>query len=458
MSAKQRKTKPKRRAPGGISITRRGEKYEATYNIPKNQLPEGSTRKRITAWGDSEANATAALIPKLKSTRTGKDVEVISGIKFETKKGTNPRYYWESTAHYASLMSGISETMCLAEWAEDWYFNWIGESVQDSTRKVYKGHIDNYILPFIGGYPMEYLSPRVIKDLWWTPLKNLKKKDKDGFDTSEPLLGNSARSNIYKTLKMLLITANDRMGTRVSLTANLIEIPKVKRPESDRDVKLAAERLRNIFIDNPDRTDPLWSLFALSLIGLRQGERLAIRVQDVDFSDPEDPVIHIHQQLAFSKEEGGWYLKNRTKNGEPRVVPLWGVFLDAVEDRLEMRTKWEASDAWNPDPKYADLLFLQEDGSLWTRRQDTPAWHEFVGGGIRGHLARHVTGLLLAEEEIGLEVAGVLLGHLSDAYRYYYRIASTRVARKELRRIAPRSVGVVKVTSMAQKPRSINLK
>ena len=102
MSAKQRKTKPKRRAPGGISITRRGEKYEATYNIPKNQLPEGSTRKRITAWGDSEANATAALIPKLKSTRTGKDVEVISGIKFETKKGTNPRYYWESNGVFKS--------------------------------------------------------------------------------------------------------------------------------------------------------------------------------------------------------------------------------------------------------------------------------------------------------------------------------------------------------------------
>ena len=48
-------------------MTMRGNKYEATYNIPKAQLPEGAPRIRITAHGDSEQAATAALLAKLQA-------------------------------------------------------------------------------------------------------------------------------------------------------------------------------------------------------------------------------------------------------------------------------------------------------------------------------------------------------------------------------------------------------
>ena len=64
MSTKKSAEKEKRRSPGGIGITRRAGKFEATYSIPRSELPEGSPRKRITAWGDSEASAIAALMKK----------------------------------------------------------------------------------------------------------------------------------------------------------------------------------------------------------------------------------------------------------------------------------------------------------------------------------------------------------------------------------------------------------
>ena len=142
--------------------------------------------------------------------------------------------------------------------------------------------------------------------------------------------------------------------------------------------------------------------------------------------------------MSFLKSQGGWYIKNATKNGEPRTVPLWGVFLEAVETQLALRKQWSKRKDWNPDPAFADLLFLQPGGKVWTRRQDTPAWHEFVGPGIRGHLARHVTGLILAEEGISIEGAKYLLGHRTDLYAEYYRIESSTERRKELLGIAPR--------------------
>lgn len=450
MSTNESNSENKRRSPGGIGITRRGDKYEATYSIPKSQLPPSSARKRITAWGDSERRATVALMEKLQasSVALAQPMNPSAEQEEELRKILGSDGVLKEGEYIERPRMDLGPT--LRQWVEEWEENWMKSSIQESTRNIYFGHINTYILPLIGHRHLQELSAKVLKKEWWDVIGQMR-KEKDGVLTDEPLLGNSALANIYKTLRMLLVTAHHKHDTRVSLTESLIEMPKHARPESDREVKKAAAKLREIFIDNPDRDDPRWSLFALSLIGLRQGERLAISVGDIDLSDKEDPVIYINNQLAFLTSEGGWYLKDATKNGEPRAVPLWGVFLEAVEAQLAWRKKWERQRDWNPEPAFADLLFLQPGGKLWTRRQDTPAWHEFVGPGIRGHLARHVTGHILAEEGIGIESAKLLLGHKSDVYAHYYRIASTREAGRELRNIVPRKNEDAKVTPIKRK-------
>jgi integrase len=437
MTTTKSKETSKRRSPGGIGITKRGDKYEATYNIPKSQLPSGSPRKRITVQGETEAAATAALLEKLQAPAL-----LSKKQEEEMRKRLGSDGILREGEYQKSDQSHKGPT--LAQWVEEWTTDYIHEDLQESTKKIYFGHINTYILPYVGKRYINDLTTKVLKREWWNPITQLKKIDKDGELTDEPLLGPSVRANIYKTMRMLLITAYHKHGTNVSLSTLLMPIPRTSRPESDQEVKVAAEKLRKLFIDEPNKEDPRWSLFALSLLGLRQGERLAIRVSDIDLSDEDDPVIYIHQQLDFLKERGGWYLKDVTKNGEPRAIPLWGIFLEAVEKQLELRKEWAKSKEWKPEPLFADLLFLQPGGKLWTRRQDTPAWHEYVGPGIRGHLARHITGHILAEEGIGLESAKLLLGHKSDVYAYYYRIASTREAGRELRAIQPRAPKPVK--------------
>ena len=432
MSTKKITEPSKRRSPGGIGITKRADKYEATYSIPRSQLPEGSPRRRITAWGESERAATAALMEKLQAPA------ILSKKQEEEMRKQFGRDGVLEAGEYQEPDRG-DEGPTLAQWVEEWKVDYIHDDLEESTKKIYFHHLNTYILPFIGERHLNDLSAKVLKREWWDVITQMRKVDKNGEPTERPLLGPSARANVYKTLRQVLITAYHKHRTRVALSPRLIPIPKTSRPESDQEVKIAADKLRKIFIDEPDKEDPRWSLFALSLMGLRQGERLAIRVSDIDLSDSEDPVIYIHRQLDFLKERGGWYLKDVTKNGEPRAVPLWGVFLEAVEKQLALRKKWSKRKDWNPKPQFADLLYLQPGGKLWTRRQDTPAWHEFVGKGIRGHLARHATGYILAEEGIGLESAKLLLGHKSDVYAYYYRIASTREAGRELRTIKPRT-------------------
>ena len=445
MSAEDSENESKRRSPGGIGITHRGDKYEATYNVPKHQLPEGSARKRITAWGETEASATAALIEKLQNLSSSKDARQnpTKRQEAELQKILGADGILRGDEHLEGSNRDLGPT--LAEWVEEWKYNWMHQSLQESTKNRYFGRINTYVLPFLGHRHLNELSTRVLNDEWWVKICDLLKLDENGKPTDKPLLGNSARANVYKVLRMLLITAYHKHGTRVGLTEHLIEMPKHSRPESDREVKEAAAKLRKLFIDNPDKEDPMWSLFALSLLGLRQGERLALRVSDIDLSDKDDPVIYINRQLDFLTSQGGYYLKDITKNGEPRVIPLWGIFLEAVETRLALRKKWMRSKDWNPDPKFADLLFLQPNGKLWHGKLDTQAWHKYVPG-MRGHLARHVTGHILADEGIGLETAGMLLGHKSYAWAHYYRVASTREARRELRNIGARGRGEATIT------------
>jgi hypothetical protein len=52
---------------------------------------------------------------------------------------------------------------------------------------------------------------------------------------------------------------------------------------------------------------------------------------------------------------------------------------------------------------------------------------------MRGHLARHITGHILAKSDISTETAKQILGHESDAYMHYYRVVSSEMASKELK-------------------------
>ena len=388
---------------GGIGFTRRGDRIEATYNIPASELPEGVKRKRITAHGLTEDEAQRKLLAKLAASRI------------------SPPIVHQLTS---------SEGQTVSNWLDEWIDDYARYRVQESTLNIYLGHINHYIKPYIGHLPLEKITIRELKQLWWDKIRALKKLDSQGNETDKPLLGAFTLNNVYKTLKMAFDAAKDKYDVRITVSTRFFPLPTVARPETDREVSDGAAKLRKLFYQDLEKTNPLWTHFLFVLLGLRQAERLGLQVKSVVLDDGE-PRLEIFQQLDFSVSQGGWYLKDTTKNGQPREVPLWGEFLEAAKLRLELRDKWSKQPDWNPDPKFADLLFLGEGGKLITRRQDTPMWHS-LGVEMRGHLARHITGHLLAEDGISEETAKKILGHKSDAYMHYYRVVSTAAAGREL--------------------------
>lgn len=381
---------------GGISFTRRGDKIEATFNIPKADLPEGVKRKRITAWGSTEKEAQKNLLSKLASYKLKSKPPAMTQVGGRTLSG----------------------------WLDEWMNDYVSERVQESTLLVYKGHIENYIKPYLGDKLLEKLTIAQIKKEWWDKIRALKKTDRDGNPTDEPLLKPFALANVFKTFRMAMKAARHKYNVQIEVSEDFFALPQRRRPESNREIEEQSDLIQTIFYEELDHDDPRWSQFMLALLGLRQGERLGLSVNDV-ILEGSNPRLLISNQLAFLKSQGGWYIKDATKNGEPREVPIRREFKEAVEKRLELREKWSKEPDWNPDPKFADLLFLLPGGKLLTRRQDTPMWHELVGD-TRGHLARHVAGHLLIRNGIDAEMAQVILGHQSDVYARYYRAPSSQ--------------------------------
>jgi hypothetical protein len=317
----------------------------------------------------------------------------------------------------------------LGEWLDEWIEDYVRYNVQESTLEIYKGHIEHHIKPYVGHLVLETLTPRELKVLWWEKIQSLRKTVK-GELTDKPLLGTSALHNVARTMRMALNAASDKYGVKNRFTGTLFKLKRPTQPESTREIAAAVQKIIRIFYHELDHEDPRRIQFMLALLGIRQGERLGLEVRSVLINGASSALL-IYNQLAFLKSKGGQYLKDSTKNGHPRGVPLFGEFLEAVELQLERRKEWSERPDWNPDPRFKDLLFLQPGGKLLNRKKDNEMWHS-LGLDLRGHAARHATAQILADQNVSPATAKVILGHKSDVLHVYYSRLSMTAANREL--------------------------
>jgi integrase len=420
----------KRRPKGTGSVYKRGDVWEAAYTIPKAQRAPGASARPITKQGPTEAKALANLMAHLRT--LGVALPVIAGSG-STSQTLEERYGSEPThriTNHDPNAPGHSYT--LEAWANEWLRDYTGH-VDEETRVRYEGHIRNHILPHLGQLTLDRLSAIVLIEDWWKVIKK-KRKVVRGVTTDKPLLNDPGLSAVYKTMRLVLKAAEDKIHVRNRLSARLIHPPhQGRRPETDREIEVMTKRLTDVFYREMNRDDPRWSFFLFALLGLRQGERLALSVDSIDLT-PGKERLHISKQVAW-KTGTGWVLKNSTKNGDVRTVPLFDEFLEAAVLLVDRHKRLTQSPQWvsNPDPAFASLLLQGDRGEVRHRKIDAKEWKEIIGSDERGHIARHATGQLLAEKGIAPDVAKILLGWRSDAYAHYYRTISIAFAGRALR-------------------------
>jgi integrase len=408
-------------ATGQVALDRRGQRiskydyWQATFEVPAEDLPEGVTRRRITGNGTSQTAALRALRENIDA--------------FYARKRSGEPLYRVPRKRGAVRLT-------VNDLFDEWLKHKADEAVSTTVLRKYRGMYEQHIKNEIGGVFLDKITSAQLNQLLNSTLLGKRKTGHDGRPIpGTQLLSAYARLNIWKVLRMCFLWGQrtDRFAGR-SNPMMLVRMPKVTKRAIDIDarVKDADIVLRHLHENRPE----LLCQMGFQLLGLRQSERLGLRTSDVWGLGTDHPKLTVRGQLARHETEDieslglpRWYWKDKTKTGVERTIPLAEPFLTYLTDHLQRReanSKKPGYKQWD-DPNLASLLFLTERGNIIEKSRDGATWKQVCKeAGVEPfpqHINRFVTAAKLAELDppVPANVVRAILGHESEAIGYYYQ-------------------------------------
>lgn len=198
------------------------------------------------------------------------------------------------------------------EWLHDWLELYEKESVKPRTYKQYTDVIDDRLIPALGEYEMEELTPLVLQRYIVELSQSGNKR------TGRGLAPNSVNSII------LVLHSSLSMAYILGLTKEL-HIDKIKRPKTSEKAvesftKEEQKRIEQAVL--ADKRDKMFGIILCLYTGLRIGELLALEWSDIDFSKAE---LSVTKTCYDGQDESG---KSCRITGAPktesskRTIPL----------------------------------------------------------------------------------------------------------------------------------------
>jgi integrase len=311
----------------------------------------------------------------------------------------------------------------LAQLFAEWNTNNERGAVSETVAGKYEGYFRNHILPHFGERRLSQLTEDDFNILFYEILVQKCRPPRDGQKKGDPLLGGTARRNIFSALSSCL-RYGVRKGYLPKSPMDAMTLPR--RSTKKVDVEKFAEHASTLLAELAKSKDPNYCRWLFQFLGLRRAERLGLRWSSFFDAGDDQASLVVDSQLARREDGSGWYIKSDTKNYHARTISVPEPFLSALRKHRAQQEKWKKLDTWKPKEEFADLIFLQPNGAIITLNRDNDEWHDVLAKYEmpywRGHVNRHITATWLAEEEPPLDIGVVqsILGHESEAMTYYY--------------------------------------
>ena len=418
--------------------------FQAVKDVPKEFLPLGVARKRITGNGATKKEAIKR--------REANYAEWLA--KWAGKVPPSPK----KRRHKGQLT------------LDEWFSIWVGKrensNLSDTMKLKYSATYGYHISPYVGKIYLNELHADHLKVLFFQTLTSARVvKDRKTGKERKVKLQSAARRNCYRLLSIIL---NDAVGSDRLLKSPLKDVdePEVVRPNED--VTHNAELAKGLIETLENENHPDYCRYLLQFMGLRRAERLGLSWSNVDLFSKEPKMIVANQLARYETNnrdgDKGWYIKGWTKNYNPREILLAEPFLSALRNHRKqwekLEKQWEKNrdkyelelKAWKkngspknmapiknfPEEQFQDLVFLLPNGAPITLNRDNEGWHQLLKENNlpywRAHLNRHITATLLAEQDPppSMPVAQSILGHETEAMLYYYTRTTTKQQHKPL--------------------------
>jgi integrase len=347
-----------RRGNGEGTISRRKDgRWEGRYYVPTEDGP-----KRKVIYGKTRAEVSEKLTKALS--------DRANGIVYD------------------------NENITIGEYLDVWLKGSVYGSVRQSTYDRDTNLVNNHIKPVLGSLKLKKLNSAHVQNFY-----------RNRLDTG---LSASTVRKIHDILRRGLAQAVDWHLTQ----RNVANVVKPPRPVPKEIVALSTDETRRLL--DAAAEDRLEALYVLAVhTGMRQGEMLALRWQDVDI---ENAVLSVRRTLT---RRGG-----KVAFGEPktkksrRSIRLTPQAVDALRAHLERQLR----DMEILGDHYQDqgLIFTTDTGapinpSNLRQRSFTPLLKRAGLPHMRFHDLRHTCATLLLSRGVHPKFVQELLGHATIA-------------------------------------------
>lgn len=351
----------------------------------------------------------------------------------------------------------VSTKRTVGEFLESWFDGKVG--LRSSTRRSYRQHLDDHLLPLLGHVRLRDLSPDDVEHAYATIRAGNRARTRP--------IGPATMRRIHATLRSALNSAVKRRVMPFNPALH-VELETAKRPKAVvwTAARVAAWRAggprpavavwtpeqTGAFLDCtlPDRFYPLFHLIAFR--GLRRGEAVGLPWVDLDL---DRGLLTVSQQVV----QLGWAteISEPKTQGSERTIPLDRATTEVLREH-EARQQEERR-RWGNAYIESGLVFTREDGRGLHPGSVTARFERLVKAAdlppIRLHDLRHGAATLALAGGVPLKVVQEMLGHSSVTITAdTYTSVLPEVAREAAERVAamvPRAPAI-KIPSTSQAP------
>lgn len=352
-----------RRAAGEGSLFRYRDGWAAQV-----RLGQGRGARRKTVYGKTQAE----VLEKLRALRRQLDAGVV------------PR---------------AGRALTVGAYLEEWIRDVLPGAVRPSTEASYETLVRMHLVPGLGSIALDKLTPTHVRAF-------LRAKAAEVSVRTKRPLSDRTLQYLHAVLRLALEQARrDELVTRN--VATLVAAPRVSREEIRPLTIVEAKALFAAAVT--DRLRPLW--LVLVSLGLRRGEALALRWDDIDL---ETGVVQIRRSLQ--RVRGKLLTVEPKTERSRRALPLPAVLVEVLrEHRRSQVAERLAAPAW-VDP---ELVFTTHVGTPLEPRNVLRSFHALCRRAgvreVRIHDLRHAAASFLLLQGVDMRVVMGTLGHSRQA-------------------------------------------
>jgi integrase len=289
-----------------------------------------------------------------------------------------------------------ADNLKVGEYLDRWLADSVSDTVKATTFERYEQITRLHLKPALGRVKLKALTPAHVRGLYREKLE----------------AGTSARTvryihtTLHKALKQAVMDG--------LIPRNATEAVKPPQPTREEMHPLTPEQAKLLLQAAHESGDRLEALYVLAIhTGLRQGELLGLKWDDVDLDDGS---LQVRRTLAITKY-GSVFTSPKT-SGSRRSVKLTQRATEALRSHLERQLGEidRVGSLWSEN----GLIFASETGEPLDRRAVTklkfkPLLKRAGLPEIRFHDLRHTCATLLLTRNVNPKIVSEMLGHASIA-------------------------------------------